>query len=649
MIAAPRPADTGRHEAGRPDARLPVGLVEEVRERLSAGKRLRRDLPGGGRLHVDRQLPFLVVHRRPPDRDDRATDRLVTGQASYLVAPGDEDFLPELAELVEAVVDTLSETFGAFLLVEVWTATPAAEEVRDPMVRVVTPDQQGKLDAVDMLAEALEELRLDHWRPEIRRAEAKTAAPPGLPPLLEAVDANRLSCYAAGVELDPVFRDESGEPYPTLVRELTSQLSGALQRAAFAFSRERTSAEVSTWQSMGRREMLRSVRDVDAALDEICGAYDFLLAITPVDALEAWKRFQRAGFDEEPEFRYRPLTADPELLLRKLYAVPLEEIEDPTLDRLFREKLREGARELTMLAERNTHRFLPGSLQLHGGVEPELRSLAADLLTALDGDGDGGELDASENAEERTVDAEAFARLARGQFEEYRERYADFEANLEIRDDVAGLMVTRGTLLIDRALAVTPTRARALLHHEVGTHVLSWVNGRSQPLSIFRTGLAGYEVFQEGLAVLSEYLVGGLTRERLRLLAARVVAVDRLLEGTPFVDIFAELVDGCGVEPHVAFMATMRVTRAGGLTKDAVYLRGLHQAVAYLQDGGDPALPFIGKISLADVPVVEELLHRGVLRDPPLTPACFELSGTAERLEALRDGVSIVGMAGRPR
>ncbi len=37
-------------------------------------------------------------------------------------------------------------------------------------------------------------------------------------------------------------------------------------------------------------------------------------------------------------------------------------------------------------------------------------------------------------------------------------------------------------------------------------------------------GLAGYEETQEGLAVLAEFLVGGLSPHRLRQLAVRVVA-----------------------------------------------------------------------------------------------------------------------------
>lgn len=614
---------------------VPEGLLEAVRERLAAGERLRRTLPGRGRLHVDRRLPFLVVYRRPADRDDAGTDRLVTGQAAYLTAPGDEDFAEPLSRLVTAVVETLSPDFGAFLLVEVWTVPPEADRARDPMVRVVTPDQQGELSAADELAAALEELEIGYWQPQVRRVKARTAAPPELPPLLPPAEANRLNCYVVGLELDPAWRDDAGAPYPELVRNAASQVSAALQRGFFAFSGEKAISRPSAWQGMGRRAVVRAVRKVDEALGEIASRYDFLLAVTPVDVTEAWKRFETSGFRKEPSFRYRPLTADPELLLRQLYAVPLEDIEDPTLDRVYREKLREVARQLTMLSERNTHRFLPGSLQLYGDVEPELLRLAEGLLATVETDG-------VPEAEEGVVDAVDFALMAQRTFEDYRERYPRFEAELDIRDDVSGLMVSKGRLLIDRTMAVTPTRARALLHHEVGTHVVTWVNGRSQPLQIFRTGLAGYEVLQEGLAVLAEHLARGLTRERLRLLAARVVAAARVVDGASFCDIFGELVDGRGLYPGSAFTTTMRVTRGGGLTKDAVYLRGLQHVATYLRDGGDLEPLFVGKVGLPDLPIVRELLHRGVLREAPVRPAVLDLPGAAERIAELREGKPIV-------
>jgi hypothetical protein len=105
--------------------------------------------------------------------------------------------------------------------------------------------------------------------------------------------------------------------------------------------------------------------------------------------------------------------------------------------------------------------------------------------------------------------------------------------------------------------------------------VLTYFNGRAQPFRQLYSGLAGYEELQEGLAVLSEYLAGGFSRPRLRLLAARVIAVRRLIEGASFLETFRELDRQYEFSRYTAFTVTMRVYRAGGLTKDACYFKGL--------------------------------------------------------------------------
>ena len=92
-------------------------FIRTICARLSANKRVRRNLPVWGRLHIDRQLPFLVVYRRPTDRSDPGTERLATSEASYLIASGRRNLQAGLGKLVQAVVETLGEPFGAFLLV----------------------------------------------------------------------------------------------------------------------------------------------------------------------------------------------------------------------------------------------------------------------------------------------------------------------------------------------------------------------------------------------------------------------------------------------------------------------------------------------------------------------------------------------------
>ena len=64
-------------------------LIAVVHDRLSRNLRLRRTLPGDGRLRLDRQLPFLCIYRTPPEGRDNGTRDLVTTEAAYLFASGD--------------------------------------------------------------------------------------------------------------------------------------------------------------------------------------------------------------------------------------------------------------------------------------------------------------------------------------------------------------------------------------------------------------------------------------------------------------------------------------------------------------------------------------------------------------------------------
>lgn len=90
--------------------------------------------------------------------------------------------------------------------------------------------------------------------------------------------------------------------------------------------------------------------------------------------------------------------------------------------------------------------------------------------------------------------------------------------------------------MIRESFKVPKNRVDALVHYEVGTHVLTHYNGKAQPLKQLYTSFSDYDELQEGLAVLSDYLTVGLTRGRLRLLAARVIAGHSLTKGADFCD-----------------------------------------------------------------------------------------------------------------
>ena len=374
--------------------------------------------------------------------------------------------------------------------------------------------------------------------------------------------------------------------------------------------------------------------EVDAGLVDVACAFDHLVDVTPVDVEDARAAFRAADCRAEPRFHYRPLTVDPAALRRQLAGLPLDEVEDPALSALFSAKRRELECELRLVEQRDTAAFLSTSLELYGGLEPELVATAEDML-------DRARKVVASRERCELVGAPAFARRAGAEIAHYRSQWPSVHATVTLRDDLPGVMVSDGQLLVGRRLAVEPRRVEALIHHEVGTHVVTHENGRTQPLQLLQVGLPGADETQEGLAVLAEYVVGGLTAARLALLAARVVAVDRLLAGDSFAAAFRRLHRHYELLPGSAFRVLMRVYRSGGLTKDAIYLRGLERLLSHLGAGGSLEPLLVGKLDLVHVPVLEELAGCGLLGPAPLRPRWLSHPRAADRVARLETGVRL--------
>lgn len=360
-------------------------------------------------------------------------------------------------------------------------------------------------------------------------------------------------------------------------------------------------------------------RAVDHTLAALVQANRFLLNVTPIDA-EDWRQPFLSGEVDAPEFHYRELDLDPDVAEAQLDLLPLDAVEDASVGALLRNRHREARLQIEMMRVRDTDDFRQLSVELYGGVSPSLRDQAEAILGGLPPKGPGGEL----------LGAAEILELAQAEIEYYRELDADVGMHAEIREDVAGVLCDGPNLLIGTAATVGADRANALIQHEVGTHLVTQVNGAGQPLQLLAAGLAGYEETQEGLAVLAEIGCGQLTGPRMRTLACRVLAVHAMLSGASFRETHALLVER-GQRPGAAYVTAMRVFRAGGLAKDAIYLRGLLELVEHLVGGGSLELFFRGKFALRDLPLVQDLTDRGSLAPPRVLPRYLTDPAATER------------------
>jgi uncharacterized protein (TIGR02421 family) len=612
---------------------------------LELDKSIEIALPSGGRLHIERRMPLVCVYRR--STDDGGTEQLIASEPAYMVVPSDSTPALQAIKLLRAVVEHLSTHFGCCLVIEIWPmATDEAglppkllngdpESVAPPF-EILAPATRIPRPTVEALSKTLGRDALPFGGTRIALSPHEEIASPGQKPFLRERDCRDWNSFLLGIAVRPEYRDTNGELLPDVLRSTCRTLHNAFEQAAFTFVRQRKTLRPAHLHAPGRRSVVKSVLDIDRQLADVDRSFDLLLQATPVNADVAWREFRHSRFEKPPVFFYRPLAVDPALLKRQLYMIPVERIDDPTLSYLFRQKQDELDRQITLLSDVDSPRFLQESLQIYGGVSDWLLEHAEELLDCVP----------TRSREEMKADqltATEFAKLAQEELGYYQQRRADFAANVSIRDDMyAGLMVSGDQLLIGGRMRVPRRRVEALIQHEIGTHLVTRYNGHHQPFHQLEVGLAGYDGLQEGLAVLAEYLVGGLTRLRMRVLAARVLGARRMLDGASFIDTFRALTCDHGFSKRTAYAITMRLYRGGGLTKDAVYLRGLLQILRYLREGGELEPLFIGKVASAHLPLILELSRREIIKPPALRPRYLESARARKKLERLRSGVKVL-------
>jgi uncharacterized protein (TIGR02421 family) len=159
----------------------------------------------------------------------------------------------------------------------------------------------------------------------------------------------------------------------------------------------------------------------------------------------------------------------------------------------------------------------------------------------------------------------------------------------------------------------------ALVHHELGVHIVTTVNARKQPLKVFSLGLPGNTFTQEGIAIFNEYRHGCMNLKRLQQLSLRVFAVEMMTKGHCFRHVYQRLTEEFKLSADDAFSICIRVFRGGGFTKDYLYLSGFRDILALSKKRNIDNL-YIGKTGLRYLDTIDSLVDRNILVKPENLP-----------------------------
>lgn len=371
------------------------------------------------------------------------------------------------------------------------------------------------------------------------------------------------------------------------------------------------------------RRVPLALREADACMKQIAEVARLLPALTAVNAVEERARLvDEVARDEVPvprwELRRRKVEASVWRLLEaaraRVCGLPGEAIYLARLDELELElAMIEGLGEPRKIRPLAARRFGDGrrEVPLPGGSVP-LSRLARALLDSLPHREEPRELPAIDEPGRPSLAGliAAVARAAR----------LELEIKVEPRLSAGAATGDRTVFIADRRFGRRESLRFAV--HEVLGHAVAAANARDQPVRIFEIGTAGSFGAQEGVALWLEEKAGVLDAYRLRVIAARVLATDRMHRGASFGDTARWLHRDLGFSPHDAVSIAERAYRGGGVARDAGYLEGWLAVRAALARGTTTLDALrVGRVGIEVAEALPALIEAGLARAPRHRPS----------------------------
>lgn len=420
-------------------------------------------------------------------------------------------------------------------------------------------------------------------------------------------------------EVKKIFMDEySGDVYPLVLEELKAGFKSAISETAAFFVRRYGKKKRTKKADVLSSTISPEVLALDKKLFGLCKHIETLNFINPINLTVQRNLFFKKNSYILPNFHYKQLDINPYKFREQLYKLPVEDIFDADIQQLYRHVIDNLASKIDLLTTIGTDNFVYNSLKYYGEPSPNDIDNARFILH-LNNEQYGRKI--------KEFNADEAVQYFQAQAKKWKlnckiEKSAKIVAKAMVNNEKALLLINKDAVFNQKEL-------HAYAYHELGIHMLTTINAKKHPLTIFSLGLTGNTHTQEGLALYSEYRSGSLTIERLQTIALRVIAVQYMLKQGDFVKTFHTLLNEFDLERNFAFTLTIRVYRGGGFTKDHLYLKGFRDVLNLAKDNSIDNL-LVGKIGALDFGITNEIVERGMIVKPqPLFNLAYKPSGDA--------------------
>ncbi|MCF7812755.1 DUF1704 domain-containing protein [Candidatus Gracilibacteria bacterium] len=343
----------------------------------------------------------------------------------------------------------------------------------------------------------------------------------------------------------------------------------------------------------------KMIRNIDDKICEVDEQIKLLSYINPRN-LEEQKRLFLENPEFSPRFSYREQDLDFSVLKRDIKRLP--EV-DHVLYPLFIEKAREIEAKIDLIQSVGSEDFSDFSKRTFGNVSDRMYRQALDFLKKYI---DQNKDDISEEVDLKQAKDLLWEFLKNHKLSHWKIK--------EIEESVSDIQVTkRNVILLKKGARFQENRLKALLVHEIGTHVFRFENGKLQPFRIFERGTAGYLKIEEGIAIWNQNNLGLELGDKFLKPAYQVIAI-HLAKKMSFCDLFHFLKDTYQLNDDLAWRLCVKAKRGltdsgklGAFTKDHIYFSGHREVEKFMKKEETLEPLYIGKIKIEDLKILEKI------------------------------------------